>query len=521
MSEVQAGSDQRSGPKRSHCRLLLHIIWYLIAVITIFLLVERGWFSLRAPLKPDEWGSAAVIVYLISLYTLFLSEGVNHSATQLHKTDRDGIYETIRRDKNYSQKRTESLIRFLTFTLDRFESFLIGRQIISLSAVALLAIAIERSPKVHDELIYSEASKVAAWGFTFASDLLPASLKSTVDSAHIHTSSFFSSLFGGEFFSTFLLSALFPCWISQIFPGLLATKGSVRFFTFPGAKPCASAAVLIGQLGAGLPGQFFYNNLVRLKLLGFDNDEHIGIGDASTYSHLRTALGECITSRKVILKIADTGVTVADTFVLERLAPPSSRICPTLRVALPHCAANEIKVHDSHLVQPDGIKAKVSTRAAQVIVADYSITPVSPKQAAELLILAKCTLENAIPRDLTDSETLEVTFNYHCPPFSTDDSVIDLFCIDVTKATRLIEIILEFDDGLFCEEPTVAMRGIDELMLQRLNSDYETERTAIERIGANQRRITIKYPPMGTRYVLSINVVPCERTDLTASNVTL
>jgi hypothetical protein len=90
-------------------------------------------------------------------------------------------------------------------------------------------------------------------------------------------------------------------------------------------------------------------------------------------------------------------------------------------------------------------------------------------------------------------------------------AITDLFFVDVNKPTKSIEIKLLLEDGLSCEDPKVKMAAIDEVMLQNLDTDDISEKLKFENKTKQERVLTIKYPPMGTRYAVAINVFPRAR----------
>jgi hypothetical protein len=480
----------------------LRIFWILIAAVTVYLLAERIWLSLAGGNNdPDKWGAWVVVVYGVSLYVLFITEGVSHSAAQLHKADHEGVLDAIQKDTAYSQRKQTKLIEFLNLVFSRFEPFLIGRQIISLSAVAFLAIAIEKSPDVTNDPLGSLLVKFAAWALPPPSDTL---LKI------VHSIQYFL----GGFFAAFLLSALFPCWFSQILPSLLATKGSIRFFNFPGAKPCARAAIYVGRSGAGLPGQVVFDLIKNWKRLGFDTDERIGVGDASTFTHLTATLGECVSSRKIHLDISKDDLVVTDSITVELMGKPRSTVDQTLRVAMTHCGPEEIQTHPPAYQVPNGTAYARASKAAIIAITDKAD---GTKWTSELLMLAVANLETAIPRQGFSTEKVIFQFQYTCKALSLASDITDVFFFEISKPTRSLKITLHLSPGLFCREPSAKMGNIEEVMLRTFDEEGGSVPFETKMVDGHGRILTRNYPQSG-RYGLYLNVMSQDQASADTSH---
>jgi hypothetical protein len=486
-------------PARYH--KALRRFWTAVAVVTFVLLVERGILSVIRPAASDKWGAWVILFYAVALYALFLSEGVSHSVTQLHKADREGLLEAIANNENLSNRQRANLPGFLLSIFDNFEGFLIGRQIISLSAVALLAVAIEKSPETRGDAMRAYAiSAVRSIG-----GLLPTVPESIAQG--VHTVALFSEHFVGDFVAAFLLSALFPCWLAQILPGLLASRASIRFFNFFGAISCARSAIYIGRSGAGLPGQFLYK-LFGSKT-GFDREEYIGAGDASTYVHQRTGVGEGVSSRVIVMTIGKDALVVSDSMTIDVLGAPASKIDQTLKVAMSHCNPNDVEVATTRLECPAGTSGVVKTKAALLSIADKKL----PAQAVarELIIFAEVVLQDAIPRGKAEAEAIRVEFNYKAPPLSLDQDTSDQICFDVVKPTKSLEIRLVVEPDLFFEAPNVTVSGIEEVLRRGWDAEEVDELQIPSTANQGRERIlTVKYPRLGARYALNLNVMPAQ-----------
>lgn len=500
MTFPEPGPAPVAGSSPHRFRNGLELFWIVVAAITLALLIERGILSFSRQAAHDKWGAWVVLFYLVALFVLFLSEGVSHSVTQLHKADREGLQAAIARYPNLLDKQRQSLPGFLETVFANFDGFLIGRQIISLSAVALLAVAIEKSPETRDDAV--RANTIAF--FRYLAGLFPAVPEPV--GALSHQIAHLSEQFFGDFVAAFLLSALFPCWLAQILPGLLASRGSVRFFSIPGSKLCARAAIAIGRSGAGLPGELAYK--VMASPAGFDREEHIGAGDASMFLHQSAGYGEAISSRIITMTIREDALVLQDVMTIDVMGTPSSKIDQTLRIAMTHCAPGDIEVENARLDYPTGTKGNVSTKAAVVSIADKK----SPAEVMtqEVIIFAKVALEDAIPRGDAVAEAVRIEFNYKTKPLSLDPEVSDLICFDVTKPTKTLEIRLSHDPDLFCEAPTLTVGGIEEVLLRRWDAE-EVEGVHFSNLDPSQGRImTIRYPRLGARYALKLNMMPAQ-----------
>jgi hypothetical protein len=476
----------------------LRVFWYLILAVTVYLLVERGWFSFYDH-TPDNWGRAVIPIYIFSLCVLFLAEGVSHSAAQLHKADREGVLNQVQNDTSRLQKGKARLVEFLNSLFANFESFVIGRQIISLSAVALLAIAIENSAEIKQDFL----GHLLAQSLRAMANFVFPPVSADVSKVVIETARWLEHFLSG-FVAAFLLSALFPCWFSQILPSLLTTTASLRFFDLWGARVCVRASIYIGRAGTGLPGQVAARWIRRWPVLGFDKVERIGSGDTSTFEHLRSILGECISSRKIQLEISAAYLLVTDEITLELIGKPTSSVAQTLRVAMTHCDPSEISIDNNvEVTYPKGITGGERKQKAAVITLTDSTD--AARLTQELLILAETRLETEIPRPTFESEQIRFTFRYMTPHLSLEPDKRDVFFFEISKPTRSVEISLHFEAGLFCENPKIRAGNIEEVIFRNIEDEDEVPFVP-QMLDAHGRILSKEYPKAG-RYGLFLNVL--------------
>jgi hypothetical protein len=478
---------------------LLEYFWFAVAVISFYLLFERTWISLSGENNEEgKWGAWVIGIYAIALYVLFLSEGVSHGITQLHKADREGMFKAVGDDKDLSDEKKPKLTAFLNLVFSSYQPFLIGRQIISLSAVALLAVAIEKSPD--HEWLGPTLSAFVKGTIHFAIKIFPPLPSLFVEAGH--HAAYLIKHFLVDFLIAFLLSALVPCWFAQILPGLLASTSSLGFLKIPGAKPCARLAIFIGRLGSGLPGQLLFRFLRKVPI--FHTEERIGVGDAATFQHLTAALGECITARRIQLDVKRGSLVVTDTITVELSARPRSRINQTLRVATSYCPASQISLHAPtgyHFPVLGGLSSKAAIIKINDIKTDAEIT-------TELLMFAEATFETPLPRSTSKGEQVTFQFYYTCTALSLDPDIGQLFFFEISKPTQLLEIVLNPDQGLFCQ-PVDEMRygHVEELQMRRRDIlGDENIRFESEKVGEHSRKLSKLYPRSG-RYGLLLNAM--------------
>jgi len=473
----------------------LRVFWYFTAAVITYLLFERLWFSYYKSGSSD-WGVWVTPVYVVSFCILFLSEGVGHSAAQLHKADREGVHNTVNTLYAGLPEKKAKLEECLALLFANFEPFIIGRQIISLSAVALLAIAIENSSDASalGSLVVLTLKQIAIFCFP----PVPTSFSEPVFGVIGAAKHFVSGIL-----AAFLLSALIPCWFAQILPSLLTTTASLRFFDIRGAKLFVRAALHIYRVGTGLPGQLLANHIRRSKAMGFDKEELIGAGDTSTFKHLTSALGEYISSRKIELEIAEDYLLVTDQIALALIGKPRSSIDQTLRVAMTHCDPSAIIIENEvKIVYPQGIEGTRKQRAAVVTLTDSTD---ASRLVQELIVLGEARLETEIPRSESEPEQVAFTFRYMTKPLSFELDKPDVFFFEIFKPTQFLEITLSFKSGLFCKSPKIKAGNIEEVMFRDINDEDEISFTT-RTLPGHKRILSKNYPRTG-RYGLSLNVL--------------
>jgi hypothetical protein len=230
----------------------------LIWVILIVLIGAKFYFAW--PTQSFFAGPWAAFWFFLLLLALFMLEGLLVVGMEMRLADLDGVKQIIDAEnssKNHTRvrKRLHGLAQVLS---EKFEDFLVGRQII----VLLIVIAIAQ---LLESLDVGNAQTVFAVPFG-------------KEGAYLATS------FLKSFWLSLLLATLLPCWISQLLPQFLADRRALRFGSLPCTRTITQICILMAKLGFGIPAKWFQQ--LAAKHLDFEDAQRIPTGPSVIFEQM-------------------------------------------------------------------------------------------------------------------------------------------------------------------------------------------------------------------------------------------
>lgn len=299
---------------------------------------------------------------------------------------------------------------------------------------------------------------------------------------------------------SFILATLFPCWLAQMLPEMLATRRSIKFIQLPLSFLFTTVAVKIAHAGAGLPGIVLFNRLSGM--FGFTQIDNIGVGDAALFDRASTSFGLSVSERIIHMRISKATLVVEDTAHIDFSGTAKTSVDHVVRIALPHSQSVDLK--DAKATTPtDIVHTAWKTRSLRLDVRNNEDQSVV--ESDEIFLSLDTTIDTPIPRDGYNKETIVVSFFYEADPLSLDDNVDD-FYFDISKPTKLLKVLIECDEDLFVVSPQVLIQPQDELVLlgERRLRELEKSRRKISR-EKTVTTITVPYPPLASRFLVLLD----------------
>jgi hypothetical protein len=486
-------SPRQRAPERTLNRIL-RICWVVALYIAVFLLLVKIFvaFDEVESLNSFVMTSIVVLLILFLLYLLFLAEGMILVAAQIKPCDKDKVCAFIR--ENFPSH-SYVLTNIVEIVQESYDNFIIGRQIIAIFAVVGLVLLVGSLNENPNNLVFS-----------YLNTLYPGA--GTIGFSVINHDTII-----------FLIGTLLPCWICQLLPHFLAEDRSFQFSKLPFAKTFIDISVNLSRFEAGWPSLLLLRSIQNRGHFG--GAEEISVGDAAIFRANAAYQGYHIAERVITITCAATETAVEDKSTYEFRGGTTSDIKHSVKVS----AMSNIGLSGWRYEYPaDWKKEDRGDPITNLIVltanppdskaieeakeSDASPTPTPPAEQdrliEEVVLMSTIPLRIPIPRRGKQGEKFGVTVTYTVAPLSTDMFEDDDFFFEIGKPTQSIVLEIKRAPGTFIRPPVIALQPAEELPFFTDPRRLDTERApAVE--SADGWRVTVPYPPVGTRLFLTLD----------------
>jgi hypothetical protein len=475
----------------------LRALFLVVAICLAALLLCRSVLALTSSVPGDGLfgkGSAifGIFAVIVVFYSIFLLEGLVVSGGKLKDVE-DAVIGRYAR--SYYAKHEEKILNIAEFFRANYAGFLTGQQIITILLIVFLDTAMsflsvpsdqpQATPKYY-------ANPAVDWLNSLRGGLGDWTLGITHNGL-----------------TTFLISTLLLCWVSQLAPGFLSDKREIGFLRLPCTYRFIQFSRVLSAVGVGYPGEAISRLVTRRK--AFQNQEHIGISPAEAHRFLSEFFGISVRLLSIRIRISRDAISVTETSEYEIIR--GEAMVRKVRgfqhvVRSPVSGPAEFFPIESSSANPailEGLEIKGSIMRSTEDSTTAGETAAEPVgQRTSYSYVFDVTLPGSLP-GIDQTLTLAVPYRLTGPRLDRDDRNTLVF--EISKPTKVLEILILPDTGLRVRGPDLTLLSPDDLAFDNDDGQAGDDKPSPLPNGADWA-FRAPYPTLNARAQLVLNIVP-------------
>jgi hypothetical protein len=261
-------------------------LWLFVFAVDIALIFLKCWIGSGSSKEANVAWFASTIIFLAALLLImFMLEGIQLSVAQLRSTDDGGLKRFFR---NKGIDLPDAFVAFIDYSRANFTKLLEGQQIITIIIVVVISKILDSLEVGRDHYLFT-AFNNTIYGLGDATYLV----------------------LSNQTACDILLAAMLPCWISQLFPQLLAERGSIEFMrTGWLARMVLYLGVLASKIEAGYPSRFLHW-LTRMSGR-FTEEDKIPASEEAVFDTLAANFGFQVDAKEIAVCVHHTAARVSE-----------------------------------------------------------------------------------------------------------------------------------------------------------------------------------------------------------------